>query len=339
MKNILCVLLIAVLGACACAASPIVGIDVSRSMRDYGNWQEDAKRALTDIIFLGKAPDTQTWKSVGNIDVLQNFKLSGDVTVFRFGSFPTKEYPYFDSTQASDASRFVEEFPETNSFRDQKTNKPLALAVAAVLSSQNANDGYAVFVSDFLADSDVSRQHQEFINNTEAAFTQQVPLTLTWARDPRLQLKFVHFQRTTPSTNTSSQTGTITLLQAQFYSRPDRYLLRWKADSTFDRFQVRVEDAATGAVVFEKSNLASEQATFRGPPSRAMRWYVIGTNSNGESVRSAAQNLTGQASPSLFVPVLLAILVVVGLCLVIFKAQKLPSWMEGLLRRRKSEWS
>jgi hypothetical protein len=339
MRILLQCLVFVAIAISTCLAAPVVAVDVSRSMRNYGEWQDDAKSALVAILFAGKAPNAQIWKASGNLDVLGSFRSGGNVLMLRFGSFPTQEFPYFESSQSTDAESFTSNFPNAASFRDQKTNKPLALAVAANLSSQESGEGYAVFVSDFLSDSDISRQHQEFINNTEVAFAQHIPLTLTWTKDPRLQLKFIHFHRISAAARPSDQSVTITLLPAEFYHRPDRYLLRWKAGPVFDRFSVKVEDSSSRSVVFEKVNLASKEAIFNNPPNRALRWYVVGSNTSGESVRSASQNLAGHGSPSLVLPGILVILIVGGLCLLMFKAEKLPTWMEGMLKRRKSEWS
>ncbi|MCU1285316.1 MAG: hypothetical protein JWO13_1666 [Acidobacteriales bacterium] len=330
------------IAALPCAASePIVAIDVSQSMQHYGAWQGDVKAALASVLFDGKKPSETAWRFTGNVDVLHRFLAQGSVRIIRFGSYPVQEYPYFNLAQASDGIAFNKEFPNANEFKDQKTNKPLALAIAADLSAENASEGFAIVVSDFLTDSDVSQQHQDFINKAESEFSQQIPLTLTWLKDPRVQLKFIQFERASTRPNAASQeSNPITLLLPEFSKeRPVRYVLRWKADNSLERFNVKVEDSTTRETMFEKSNLASREAIFLNPPSRNMRWYVTGWRASGESVRSNTQTLTSPPRESSILPIVLLLTLIAGAGALVFRTQKLPAWIDNLLKRRNSEWS
>jgi hypothetical protein len=300
-------------------------------MQTYGAWQNDALAAIRRLLS-GEQPDSQ-WSVTGSSAAVDDFHLAPDgrIVLIPFGTVRrTDTFPFFANiVKDLTLDQLPTRFPlSPAAYQDAKTNKTLALTVAAKLATNSSDGTLVVVLSDFLADATLYEPQLDFINSTEALYSVRTFATFSWKADRRLQIKLMKY---VPETATSASPSTRGLLRlsAQFLKSSSSLRLSWTYDGPqpAERYSVRAADPRKGTTLFAKSNLIARTITYPRPPAGPVKWSVTAHLSDGTTVQQTATIQVpshGSAIGLLIVFALIALGVIAWLA---FRQR-------GLLRRR-----
>jgi hypothetical protein len=332
---------------CTAADDLAIVVDVSGSMHTYGSWQVDAKNAVSAII--AGRPLPSGWNSTPKSADLSGFACGPQarVTLVPFGSVhPTAEYPYFDRIQDSlSLAELTDRFPiETKDYSESRTNNALAEAVA-IRSVDPAKIGAArvIMLSDFLADATLSEKQLAFVNDIQGRFAKYTDVTLTWASNPRVQIKLLRFVPLNPPAERAitPNNGALHLFPGRYDERSNSLLLAWSFEGPElpEKYDLRITDGRRGTMLFSKYNLATQNATYAKAVPGPIRWAVTAYMRDGKTVeQSAAYNVPGtRGSPIALLVLVLAVLAALGTGIVIIKRHGLPDFLAVFKRRTDTD--
>jgi hypothetical protein len=254
-------------------------IDVSGTMGHYGSWQLDA-RQLTSSILAGE-PKTEGWISEGSESTTVDFHLeSGDrIHLLRFGSIRNPEFPFFSPAHTLNAlNAFQAEFPDDLKwYNEPRTNKPLAVAVGARLTSGVEGIARLIVISDFLVDSEMSATQQRVVNQFESRAKIESPLIYTWNRNPRVQIKLLRISALPSSAQTPDLIVErhLRITGAKLLDSPRRVLLTWVllGEDTEASYSVTIRDPKSGRTILTRS-VITNSLLWSNPASGKYVWQV-----------------------------------------------------------------
>jgi hypothetical protein len=271
-------------------------VDVSGTMKRYGNWQPSAV-ALLEATLEGRDPPMQDWQSSGGLAGFSQFRLQpGErLHLVRFGSVQSAAFPFFEQPQVLDRAGLLRgAFPvDGSAYTQARTNKPLAQAVGATLSA-SGNEARLIIISDFLVDSDLEPSQLEFVNNFESRANLQAPMILSWRTEPRVQIKMMQVTLAgasqpgppvPPSTKASIRLMPMRILDGS----PKRAQFQWRVESDVKprSYEVILRDTASRAVEWNPKNIMGTSAVWSDPKSGRKSWQVRAVMEDGQEVISS----------------------------------------------------
>jgi hypothetical protein len=314
-------------------------IDVSGTMRIYGAWQSDA-RHLTESILLGR-PTNGGWSREGDESGMADFRLdAGDrVRILRFGSIRTQEFPYFEPARTiSDPGQLETDFPtEAATYRELRTNKPLAIAVGARLASEGEHVARLIVISDFLVDSNITGSQQRFINEFEAHAKIESPLIYSWQRDSHVQVKLLRVQLNSAPGPLGEGPCSVQIKSAKVMDSPRRLALSWalagcEGDVTYS---VSIREQQSNKTILTRKLLAASLLV-PNPPTGKFVWRVTASLASGQTAASGW--IPVEVPGGLSVGALLLGLAVAGTAAVFWQYSKKRKPRSEEERKEKAEW-
>lgn len=315
-----CFLAIAMLLAMPCSSKDIsILVDVSGSMSRYGPWQDDALSLVKDVL-AGREYVSDAWRLIGRSSAVSDFSLSsGDqLHVIPFGNVSSSTFPYFRALDLKALQDLDGAFPRAQTlFREARTNKPLAVAVGARLAARNGGIAQLIMISDFLNDSDLNSSEQDFFNEFDSEAEQSAPVTLSWNRDSRLQVKLMQVRLPVSS---SAGTGarqtpvpppraaSLQLFTPQPLAGQRKAMrFRWKlSDPTgLAGYTLDILDERSRKSIVHRAGLIAPAFTWADAPGGRYRWRVAATFEDQSQVTSPLVPFSVSGRP---VPVLLLVL-------------------------------
>jgi hypothetical protein len=256
LKRLIPLILLACCGfTLAQTPGTVVVIDISGTMKGYGHWQPDALGVCQAILQRGSLESAKSsWDIKGNESAVKSFAVGeGQVTVIPFGSTKTNFFPYFTGIKRlGSSSELGSAFPlDRELFREARTNKPLALAVAAKLVGAEEVTR-AIVISDFMVDSQLTKDEESFVNDFESSTLIETPIILSWRQDPKVQIKLIAFHKTEPAEGSATNGAFIEILPPKLRNSSPRSLeLKWRtSDGARPKFyNVDVNDRETGKLL------------------------------------------------------------------------------------------
>ena len=291
--------------------SVAVLIDVSGTMAHYGPWQPEARRLISAILS-GRSESTG-WRHEGDPDAGKDFALSngGRIHLLKFGSVKNKTFPFFPQEQvATSTSAFEEMFPlDASAYAEAKTNRSLALAVGAAISAEGASS-LIIVVSDFLIDSDLSQEQEQFVNAFESSAKIETPVIYTWTADQRVQIKLLRVRGISREGPTDDSTASVQIVGARVFSSPKRVAFSWKlmGETGEATYSITVRDPRSNAIAFSRSGLLTPSLLWANPPSGRFLWQVTATLPEEKQVFSSVVPIEVPGDSMLWVVVLLVCL-------------------------------
>ena len=254
-------------------------VDASGTMAHYGRWQPEARRLAASLLS-GRVDETG-WTHEGNADSGRDFAVSnGDrIHLLKFGSIKTKTFPFFSEEEVvTSVHAFEDIFPlDASAYAEAKTNKSLAMAVGAALSAEDATS-LMIVVSDFLIDSDLNPEQEQFVNAFESKAKIETPMIFTWLPDPRVQVKLLHVSGLSGVNPPPPppQDCSVQIVGARFFGSPKRVAFSWQlTGATCEAtYSVTVRDPRSNAIAFTRSGLLTPSLLWANPPSGKFLWQV-----------------------------------------------------------------
>jgi len=235
-------------------------VDVSGTMGHYGAWQGDARDLVVKTL-TGRNDSFEGWEHVGDLGVASEFALhAGDqVHVLGFGSTQQSAFPFFTDHRVVPFSASMDlPIPlDRSAYNQARTNKSLAQSVGATLATGEDGTARVIIISDFLIDSSLTTDQQNFVNSFEAKANIESPLILSWHRDQHVQVKFLRIKIATTSSPPPPDKLEVRLGGAQLLDSPKRLLLRWSAIGTPqpETFSLAIQESGSGRIVFSRQGL------------------------------------------------------------------------------------
>ena len=254
------------------AADVAVVVDVSGTMGRYGSWQLDTIELLRAILS-GESIESSRFIPTGTPQAASVFKLDpGEaIRVLRFGSIQTSEFPFFAPAERTTVAKLSAAFPtEAKDFAQARTNKELAIAVAAHLIG---NPARMIVISDFLVDADANQQQEQFINDFQSENDVQTPLIFAWRTDKRLMIRMIKASISPliasppsqqPNEDPPSPDHEVQILEArQAAGSSPNVQIRWRLvpAGTAKSYRVSLRDARTRRIVGDQAGLVLPSAT------------------------------------------------------------------------------
>lgn len=279
----------------AAADSLAVVVDVSGSMNRYGPWQPDAKKAIAAIL-AGNLPQDGRWQADVSAQAnLSAYAIGGDgrVLLLPFGSVRADAArPYFAGKSLT-PSELDGEFPaKASDFTQDRTNNALAEAAAIHLVGQHITNVPVVMVSDFLADATPSPDQLAFQSDIAKRYSKLTDATLSWARNPRVQIRLLLFKPRESSVEAKGPTGppgSLRLIPPRYDSRGRNLFLAWAYDGPIapEKFDVVVRSESRGTMLFTKRDIAGNSVTYQRAAPGRMKWSVTAVMPDGRPIEQA----------------------------------------------------
>jgi hypothetical protein len=293
----------------------VLALDTSGTMGNYGSWQGDAV-VLVQRILDGEGTPTSQFALTGDVAVARRFvKGPNDgIQVLHFGDVKLPDFPYFSTlTPLTRTDQIHSAIPNENSlYKDGKTNKSLAIAVAARLAKTSTETARLVVISDFLVDADLRDTQQQYVNEFESIAEIGIPLIYAWTKNPHVQVKLyeVRMKKLPVDPGPSTSSSSIQLLEATARDGPPpKIQFRWRltpaAPGTLYRLVVKDE---TGKLVVSRNGILTESAIENAPGPGKYVWQVIASQGKGPQVVSLAAPLTVEGRGGAGILALLAVL-------------------------------
>ena len=259
------------------ASDVAVVVDVSGTMGRYGKWQPEALD-LIEALTTGASSGSVKFNSTGDAQTASQFKLApGEgITLLKFGSIQSDAYPFFAAAQkVASASELRGIFPNVaGAFKEKQTNKELAFAVGARLAGNSPSR--MIVISDFLSDSDVSQQQQQYINQFQSQSKLETPIIYTWLTDSRVLVKLMiatskdasHPPVPPEDDKPKTSDHQVQILEARALDgSPARHQFRWRVTPTgqVKAYRLTLRDAKTRRVVIEQPGLATPAVAIATP--------------------------------------------------------------------------
>lgn len=319
-------------------------VDISGSMRYGGNWRDDVRQSLQDLLFGGRL-DTLIWRTDGVLEeegerFLDGLKagqplyhLGQPLLMVAFGEAGSR-YPYFSSisvdrfSDLNAGSQFYRQnFPR--SFDDDWTYLLLAKAIARdQMRDVEKREWYSIVISDFEEDvppddANLDPYADSLANAYETTIREQALVTFAYARDRRLKMRIwrVEYPGLEADEDTSEPpplTGApIQLLQpsdGQVISEINRespLQFRWSGVAGVDRYTVTLfED--DGSILQRVGSDRPLHSLIEPLPPGSYSWRVEGRRETGERAISNSRSFEVRRSAwPVFVWILLAIAAVI----------------------------
>jgi|GEM_PF-6130300 len=277
------------------ARTVVIAVDVSGSMGTYGAWQYDAVSELKAVLGGQRVQNANRWLISGSSASLRAYRLGSNdqLVLLKFGDVSNQsEYPFFRGLeQPMGLAALVRGFPtEASVFRESRTNKSLAESVAAKTAGK---DGLVVMVSDFLVDARLSDSQIKFINDSASGMSVRTHAILSWAQNPRVQMRFLQYAGNIDGGVGADQSeqeiaaGTLRL-NAPRVAANGALQLSWNYEGVGSPRSYDVEVVGVGdqKQLFSRRSLLGKSVVFEDPPSGTLAWSVSATLDDGRTVRS-----------------------------------------------------
>ncbi len=294
------------LAIAACLAMPSYSkemsllVDVSGSMARYGPWQDEALSLVQDVLNGHDHTSDTIWKLIGSAQTLSEFSMSsGDrLHLVLFGSVSSHIFPYFRTLDLSGTADLDKVFPRSQSlFREARTNKLLAIAVGARLAARNGGMAELIVISDFLNDSDLNDSEREFFNQFDSEAEQSSPVTFSWNRDSRVQVKLMQarlplsssVQSTATQVPSVPRSGSLQLFTPQPLAGGRKAMrFRWRLSDAAGLvgYTLDILDQATRRSIVHRAGLIAPAFTWTDAPGGRYRWRVAATFEDQSQVTS-----------------------------------------------------
>jgi hypothetical protein len=281
-----------VLACTARAGDVAVLVDVSGSMAHYGPWQQDATHLIRNILEKGSvADDKQKWSATGNEELIKEFKLvSGDhIQLIRFGSIHPGLSSFFPVDNLTTIEALESQFPKPGDFKDGRTNKDLATAVAITIVGGPQHPARIIAISDFLSDADLNKEQQGFVNGVMQGTSLKNAVIFSWKQRPQVMVRLQEITvaaQQTPLTN-NVEKGNIQLVAARFNADPRTLLMSWRAQGPAPvSYDIRVVPS-DGSPPFAKTGLISTEFLIADPPGGELTWSVTAHYAGGGSTSAS----------------------------------------------------
>jgi hypothetical protein len=289
-------------------------VDVSGTMARYGNWQADVVRTAESVLRGDSVPELGNFESTPNPGLLAAFNgnQNENLVLVPFGTIQSDRFPYFGPIQTARPNEVSRLFPMDRAlYTAIRTNKSLAVAVAAKLAGFAHGEARLVVISDFLIDAELTDSQRDFVNDFESRTRQETPVILSWRADKRVQMKFIRIHATDPAAGSPprASSATIQLVSSRLVDNPKRLQFQWRSvGGPFESYRLVVRDASHREV-FARSSLIGNTASFPNPPTGKLTWIVSGYGADGSPVVSP----TGTVVVESGIGLVLAILLIIGL--------------------------
>jgi len=282
-------------GAFGRASDLAVAVDVSGSMAKYGPWQPDARRVIQNILENGSiGAETDNWTISGDPKTIKTFQVaSGDhIQFIKFGSINHNLSTFFPVQSLGSPAEINTTFPGLADFRDARTNKELASAVAVKLVGEPAKPARIISVSDFLSDADLSKEQQEFVNAVMNGTQVENSLVLSWKKNPRVMVRLQRIMLPASVLPQSTSEGKrIELMPAKLNQDSSSLLLEWKSVGPKPtRFDIRVI-SKDGTQQFSKVGLITNEVLDKDAPGGEITWTVVAHYDDGGVVTASRHEL------------------------------------------------
>lgn len=274
-------------------------VDVSGTMKGYGNWQGDAC-ALVETILGGKPELPEAWRVTGSASSAAGFKLEpgARIHLVLFGSAQSNTFPFFQTVEAlPELGRLRERFPlSPGAYTQARTNKTLAQAVGARLAADPGGEARVIVISDFLVDSDLSAGQLEFANQFESQAQVESPAIFSWAKEPRVQVKLLRFRLSAAAAPQAAPAAAaaapaVRLLGVRLIdSNPRRAQFSWRVEggAAPESCRLVVRDLETRRTVWSASHVLGNSAAWINPTPGRRTWQVVATHRDGSETSSPA---------------------------------------------------
>ncbi|MEO8660694.1 MAG: hypothetical protein ABI693_19645 [Bryobacteraceae bacterium] len=285
------VIVLALTTPVARAADVSVVVDVSGTMGRYGAWQVDTVTLLERVLAGDSLADVR-FSSTGDREAALRFRLGAGECIYllRFGSVQTDAFPFFTPAQrAGSVSELRGLFPyRLEQYKESRTNKPLAAAVAArIMGGPMAR---LIVISDFLVDADLTQQQQQYVNEFESQAKIETPLIFNWTGGNRVSVKLIEVA--IPSTKPRPDAPPpppvsvhqIQILEARsIEGSPARTQFRWRVTppGAIRAFRLTLRNVKDGRTVRDQGGLAVPSVAVATPDPGDYRVVVTGDFEDG----------------------------------------------------------
>lgn len=312
-------------------------IDISASMRYKGNWQEEVRRTLNDLLFGGNINE-DIWIVEGVRDqIFYDGLKSGKITLYRsglpllilpFGTVQKDEEPFFNNIylnrfdNLNRAKDFINNhFP--SQFNDPWTFIDLAKAVARnkMVLDNKVKSWYLIIITD-LEKSYPKKYIQKFPNADHIAIkypttvTEKAKVTFSYRKDKRLKMIIYTVEYQKPIGDNGPQITTITLINPKNGMKipkiDKRNILRfrWKNIKGVSIYSIIIRDK-NNKIIDRKKTRRSVLSYNKPLKSGVYLWSVEGRLSTGGKAVSSRWRFEvgGQGGGGFLVWVVLILLV------------------------------
>lgn len=337
-QRLIIALLVLFLSGVANARNLVIVVDVSGSMRNYGAWQSDAN-TLVNQLLSGNSPGL-SWSFVGSKEKTSAFKVDSNDKIYLipFGSVAKDaKYPFFERIQGPiELQNLDASFPKSgNEFRALRTNKPLAMAVAAKMGLESSQEALVIMISDFLVDADLSDEQIAFANEMEKSEVLYTIGTFSWLSNPHVQAKLLRFL---PDSNSQSvqpiptaEHGKLRIASPQYDESRNILRIAWTYIGKPEpvKYGVNVRSIGVGTPVLNRENVAVTSIEIANPPAGQLRLTVTAFLADNTSIVQSQNIQIPQKRGDLSVFLIaLFLIALVGFFLWAKRSGSLPLWMK-----------